>query len=75
LLTDTLDSIVGDKVDIVLAAKRGPVSAFHSLVVPMTIINTLLLEFANQNQEAMTTNLDRLDQLRERLKKINGSSK
>ena len=41
LLTDTLGSIVGDKVDIVLAAKRGPVSAFHSLVVPMTIINTL----------------------------------
>jgi DNA-binding MurR/RpiR family transcriptional regulator len=75
LLTDTLDSVVGEKVDIVLAAKRGPVSAFHSLVVPMTIINTLLLEIANHNQEVVTGNLDKLDQLRERLKKTNGSSK
>lgn len=75
LLTDTLDSIIGEKVDIVLAAKRGPVSAFHSLVVPMTIINTLLLEFANKNQDVVTTKLDKLDQLRERLKKTNGSSK
>jgi DNA-binding MurR/RpiR family transcriptional regulator len=75
LLTDTLDSIIGDQVDIVLAAKRGPVSAFHSLVVPMTIINTLLLEFANKNQDVVTTKLDKLDQLRERLKKTNGSNK
>lgn len=75
LLTDTLGSVVGDKVDIVLAAKRGPVSAFHSLVVPMTIINTLLLEIANKNQEEVTANLDTLDQLRERLKKTNGTSK
>ncbi len=75
LLTDTLGSIVGEKVDIVLAAKRGPVSAFHSLVVPMTIINTLLLEVANRNQEVVTANLDKLDQLRERHKKTDGISK
>jgi DNA-binding MurR/RpiR family transcriptional regulator len=75
LLTDTLGSVVGDKVDIVLAARRGPVSAFHSLVVPMTIINTLLLAIANKNQEVVTSNLDKLDQLRERLKKTNGSNK
>jgi DNA-binding MurR/RpiR family transcriptional regulator len=75
LLTDTLGSIVGEKVDIVLAAKRGPVSAFHSLVVPMTIINTLLLEIANRDQETVTANLDRLDQLRARLKKFNGSNR
>ena len=75
LLTDTLGSVVGEKVDIVLAAKRGPVSAFHSLVVPMTIINTLLLEIANKNQEVVTNNLDKLDQLRERLKKTNGLSR
>ena len=75
LLTDTLGSVVGDKVDIVLAAKRGPVSAFHSLVVPMTIINALLLEIATKNQEVVTANLDKLDQLRERLKKTNGTSR
>ena len=51
LLTDTLGSIIGDKADVVLAADRGPVSKFHSLVVPMTIINTLLLSVASQVQE------------------------
>ncbi len=75
LLTDTLGSIVGDKVDIVLSAKRGPVSAFHSLVVPMTIINALLLDIANRNQQEVTDNLDKLDQLRDRLKKTNGTGK
>lgn len=69
LLTDTLGSVIGEKVDVILAAKRGPVSAFHSLVVPMTIINTLLLEIANQSREAIISNLDKLDQLRERLKR------
>jgi len=72
LLTDTLGSIIGEKADVVLAAKRGPVSAFHSLVVPMTIINTLLLVIANQNLDMVTSNLDRLDQLRDLLKKSGG---
>ncbi len=67
LLTDTLGSIIGSKANVILAAKRGPVSAFHSLVVPMTIINTLLLAIANQNQEEVLKNLDKLDQLRSRL--------
>jgi DNA-binding MurR/RpiR family transcriptional regulator len=75
LLTDTLGSVIGDKADVVLAAKRGPVSAFHSLVVPMTIVNTLLLEIANQNLEGVTSNLDRLDQLRDRLKASSGTRK
>ncbi len=73
LLTDTLGSVIGDKASIVLAAKRGPVSAFHSLVVPMTIINTLLLAVANEDQEQVMANLDKLDQLRERLKRSGGS--
>lgn len=71
LLTDTLGSIIGNKADLILAAKRGPVSAFHSLVVPMTIINTLLLSIANQNQETVLKNLDKLDQLRDRLNNFN----
>lgn len=73
LLTDTLGSIIGNKADVILAAKRGPVSAFHSLVVPMTIINTLLLAIANQNQEEVIKNLDKLDHLRNRLKNFNES--
>lgn len=72
LLTDTLGSIIGDKANIILAAKRGPVSAFHSLVVPMTIINTLLLEIAHENQDQVMANLDQLDQLRDRFKRSRG---
>ncbi len=73
LLTDTLGPMVGDKADVVLAARRGPVSAFHSLTVPMTIINALLLALSSVDQERVMANLDKLDQLRERLKKTNGS--
>ena len=73
MLTDTLGSILGDKADVVLSAKRGPVSGFHSLVVPMTIINALLLALAGEQGEALD-NLDRLDQLRERFKKYSGST-
>jgi hypothetical protein len=58
---------------VVLSAKRGPVSGFHSLVVPMTIINSILLAMASEEGGVME-NLDKLDQLRERLKKYNGSS-
>ena len=69
ILTDTLGSIIGDKADIVLAARRGPMAEFHSLVVPMTIINTILLALANEDRDQVMENLDKLDRLRERLKK------
>lgn len=73
MLTDTLGSIIGDKANVVLAARRGPMAEFHSLVVPMTIINTLLLAVANEDREQVMINLDKLDQMRERLKKTNES--
>jgi DNA-binding MurR/RpiR family transcriptional regulator len=74
MITDTLGSIIGDKADVILAARRGPMSEFHSLVVPMTIINTLLLSLANEDREKVIANLDKLDQLREVLKKTNGTA-
>ena len=73
ILTDTLGSIIGDKADVVLTARRGPMAEFHSLVVPMTIINTLLLAIANEDRELVMANLDKLDQMRERLKKTSAS--
>lgn len=73
LLTDTLGSVIGGKAKVVLTAKRGSVSSFHSPIVPMNIINTLLLDVANQSQEEVIPNLDKLDQLRERLKRSTGS--
>lgn len=51
MLTDTLDSIFSNQVDVTLAARRGPFGEFHSLVVPMTVINALLLSLANQDKE------------------------
>lgn len=68
MLTDTLGSIIGDRADVVLSAKRGPVSGTHSLVVPMTIINAIVLVLASEETGVME-NLDKLDQLRERLRK------
>jgi DNA-binding MurR/RpiR family transcriptional regulator len=64
LLTDTLGSLLGDRAEVVLAARRGPVSAFHSLTVPMTIINAVLLTLARTDQELAMRNLDELDELR-----------
>lgn len=72
VLTDTLGSIIGDQAKVVLAARRGPMAEFHSLVVPMTIINTLLLALANEDRDKVMANLDKLDQMRERLKKTDG---
>jgi DNA-binding MurR/RpiR family transcriptional regulator len=72
MLTDTLGSIIGDRGNVVLSAKRGPVSGFHSLVVPMTIINSLLLAVGGDEGGVMEK-LDKLDQLRERFKKYSSS--
>jgi DNA-binding MurR/RpiR family transcriptional regulator len=71
MLTDTLDSILGDKVDVVLSARRGPIGEFHSLVVPMTVINALLLSVASKDQEKIMPILDRLDLLRDQLNIFN----
>ena len=68
LVTDMLGPLVGDKASVVLAARRGPVSAFHSLAVPMTIINALLLALSSADQENVMPHLDKLDQMRGKLK-------
>lgn len=67
MLTDTLDALFGDQVDVVLAARRGPIGEFHSLVVPMTVINALLLSIASKDQEKIMAILDKLDSLRDQL--------
>ncbi len=43
LITDTLGIALKEKADVILAARRGPISTFHSLTAPMTIINALIL--------------------------------
>jgi DNA-binding MurR/RpiR family transcriptional regulator len=68
LVTDMLGALVGEKASVVLSARRGPVSAFHSLTVPMTMINAMLLALSSVDQENVMSQLDALDQMREKLK-------
>jgi DNA-binding MurR/RpiR family transcriptional regulator len=74
LVTDTLGDQVGKKANVVLSARRGPVSSFHSLTIPMTIINALLLAVSLADQKRVMNNLDNLDRLRDHMKKINGTN-
>jgi DNA-binding MurR/RpiR family transcriptional regulator len=64
LLTDTLGPALRGHVDVVLAARRGPVSTFHSLTVPMSILNALILAVAMARPDESLAALNRLQQLR-----------
>jgi DNA-binding MurR/RpiR family transcriptional regulator len=64
LLTDTLGPAVRSQVEVVLAARRGPVSTFHSLTVPMSILNALILAVAMARPDESLAALNRLQQLR-----------
>jgi len=64
LLTDILGPAFKDRADVVLAARRGPVSTFHSLTVPMTIVNALVLAVAMARPEESVGALNRLQELR-----------
>ncbi len=64
LITDTLQTHFKDLVDVILAARRGPVSTFHSLTVPMSIVNSLILAMAMARPQESVAALDRLQQLR-----------
>ncbi|MCL7452410.1 MAG: MurR/RpiR family transcriptional regulator [Anaerolineae bacterium] len=64
LLTDTLGPILRDKPEVILAARRGPVSTFHSLTVPMAILNALMLAVAMARPDESLAALNRLQQLR-----------
>jgi DNA-binding MurR/RpiR family transcriptional regulator len=64
LLTDTLGPVLRNRVDVVLAARRGPVSTFHSLTVPMAILNALILGVAMARPEESLAAINRFQQLR-----------
>jgi DNA-binding MurR/RpiR family transcriptional regulator len=64
LLTDTLGPALRDKSDVILSARRGPVSTFHSLTVPMSVLNALILAVAMARPDESLAALNRLDQLR-----------
>jgi DNA-binding MurR/RpiR family transcriptional regulator len=64
LLTDTLEPAFRGKADVTLAARRGPVSTFHSLTVPMSVLNALILAVAMARPDESLAALNRLQQLR-----------
>jgi DNA-binding MurR/RpiR family transcriptional regulator len=64
LLTDTLGLALRERADVILAARRGPVSTFHSLTVPMSILNALILAVALARPDESLAALTRLEQLR-----------
>lgn len=64
LLTDTLGPVLGERADVTLAARRGPVSTFHSLTVPMSVLNALILAVAMAKPDESLAALNRLQQLR-----------
>ncbi len=64
LLTDMLGPAFKDKADIVLSARRGPVSNFHSLTVPMAILNALILAIAMTKSEESVASLNKLQEMR-----------
>ena len=70
LITDTLGDMLRKKATVTLAARRGPVSAFHSQTIPMTILNTLLLALSSVDQERIMNNLDKIDQFRDSIQRM-----
>jgi DNA-binding MurR/RpiR family transcriptional regulator len=63
-LTDVLAPSFKDKADVILAARRGPVSTFHSLTVPMAILNAMILAIATEQSDESVAHLELLDELR-----------
>jgi len=64
LLTDTLGPALRARADVTLAARRGPVSTFHSLTVPMSVLNALILAVAMARPDESLDALNRLQKLR-----------
>ncbi len=64
LITDTLGAAFRDKVNVVLSARRGPVSTFHSLTVPMAIVNALILAVAMARPQESLGALERMERMR-----------
>jgi DNA-binding MurR/RpiR family transcriptional regulator len=64
LLTDILGPAFRDQADVILSARRGPVTNFHSLTVPMAILNALILAIAMSKPEESLASLNKLQEMR-----------
>lgn len=64
LITDLLVSDMIDESDIVLQVDRGDADAFHSLVAPMVIVDSLAVSLAGRRGEPAMDKLKKLHSLR-----------
>jgi DNA-binding MurR/RpiR family transcriptional regulator len=64
LLTDSLTGHFKEKVTVILSARRGPVSTFHSQTAPMAILNAIMLAVAMECPGESLASLKLLEELR-----------
>ena len=66
LVTDTVAKEMVEGVSLVLAARRGPATIYHTDIVPMAIQTALILQIAKKKASDVLKRLDRLQELRRR---------
>ena len=66
LITDTVAKELIDEVSVVLAARRGSVTIYHTNIVPLAIQNAIVLTVAKLQGAQALAGLDRLQELRRR---------
>jgi len=66
LITDTVAKELIDEVTVILAARRGSVTIYHTNIVPLAIQNAIVLTVAKLQGAQALADLDRLQELRRR---------
>jgi DNA-binding MurR/RpiR family transcriptional regulator len=67
IITDIVNPAQLPRADVILAATRGETGEARSLVVPMTICNTIVLQVSRLDRGRMIRNLEKLEAIRTRL--------
>jgi DNA-binding MurR/RpiR family transcriptional regulator len=67
IITDVINPMQLPQADVVLAATRGETGEARSLVVPMTICNTIILQVSRLDKGRMIRSLESLEKMRTKL--------
>lgn len=66
LFTDQLDADMNNLADYVLYANRGDAWSFHSMVGPITVVETLIMLIGQELEDSSLENLEKLSELRKK---------
>lgn len=69
IITDIVNPVQLPRADVILAATRGETGEARSLVVPMTICNTIVLQVSRLDRGRMIRNLEKLEAIRTQLER------